>query len=136
VDIDGSGDRVSIRWSSPERWGFWSFFDDGAPDVRYSITAPRNARLEIDAHNASIDIRDLAGHLRVDTHNGTVRAANLTGSIDVSMHNGRAFVDFASFTGGSRVSSEGHNMHVDSDFPLAGHASGSGRSDSRQHARA
>ena len=146
VDIDGSADRVSIRWNSPDRygWSLWSLFEDGwvGPEVRYSITAPRNARLEIQDHNATADVRDVNGAVRISTHNGSVQAANLTGPLDLSMHNGWARVEFASFSRDSRIvthngwvelalpaasqftfNSRGHHVRVDSDFPLARQAS-------------
>jgi len=146
VDVDGSADRVSIRWNSPDRygWGLWSLFEDGwvGPDVRYTVTAPRNARLEIQNHNAETDIRDVNAAVRIGTHNGTVRVANLTGPLDLGMHNGWARVDFASFSRDSRIvthngsvelalpaaskfsfSARGHHVRVDSDFPLARQAS-------------
>jgi len=146
VDVNGSADRVSIRWNSPDRYGWtlWSLFD-GAwsyPDVHYTITAPRTARLEIRSHNANTDIRDVNAAVRVGTHNGAFRAANLAGPLDLSMHNGWAHVEFSSFTQDTRVDmhngvvdltlpatskfevdSRGHHMRVDSDFPLVTRAS-------------
>ena len=146
VDVDGSADRVSIRWNSPDRYGWtlWSVLG-GAwtyPEVRYTITAPRTARLDIRSHNANTDIRDVDAAVRVSTHNGQVRLGNFSGALDLSMHNGWARVDFASFSHDARISmhngvvemalpaasrfdleSRGHYMHVDSDFPLTTHAS-------------
>jgi hypothetical protein len=150
VDIDGSADRVSIRWNSPDRYGWtlWSLFDGPwiGPDVHYTITAPRTARLEISTHNASTDIRDVNAAVRIGTHNGVIRVANLAGPLDLSMHNGWARVDFASFTQESRVvthngevevalpaaskfdlDSRGHHMHVESDFQLTTRTSYYGR---------
>jgi hypothetical protein len=141
VDVDGSADRVSIRWNSPDRygWSLWSLFEGPwtGPDVHYTITAPRTARLDIRNHNADTDIRDVNAAVRVGTHNGNVRAANLAGPFDLSMHNGWARVDFASFSHDSHISthngaveltlpaaskfdvdSRGHHMSVESDFPL------------------
>jgi hypothetical protein len=146
VDIDGSADRVSIRWHSPDEygwtlwtmlWGPWS-----GPEVHYTITAPRTARLDIRNHNADTDIRDVNAAVRLATHNGVVRLANLVGPLDLSMHNGWARVEFASFTQATRVAthngwveltlpaaskfdldSRGHHMFVESDFQLATRAS-------------
>lgn len=147
VDIDGSADRVLIRWNSPDRYGstLWSLLFEGGwtgPDVHYSVTAPRNARVEIHDHNADTDVRDVNAAVRIGTHNGSVRVTNLAGPLDLSMHNGWARVEFASFAHDSRVvthngvvelmlpaatkfnfSSEGHHAYVSSDFPLATQAS-------------
>ena len=146
VDVDGSPDRVSIRWNSPDRygWTFWALLDGpwSYPEVHYTITAPKTARLDIRNHNARTEIRDVSAPVRIGTHNGAVRVANLAGPLDLSMHNGWARVDFASFTQDSRVGmhngvvelalpsaskfnveSRGHHMRVDSDFPLTTRAS-------------
>jgi hypothetical protein len=151
VDVDGSPDRVSIRWNSPERygWGLWSLFDGPwiGPDVHYTITAPKTARLEIRDHNANVDIRDVNAGVRISTHNGGIKVSNLAGPLDLSMHNGWARVDFASFNQDSRVSSHngaveltlpsaskfdlnssGHHMYVQSDFPVTTQAAYYGRS--------
>ena len=132
VDVTGTPDRVSITWRPvPYTARLWSLLEDGWSfwsDVQYDITAPKNARLQIRAHNASADIRDFSG------------------PIDLSMHNGRARVDFASFTRGSRVEmhngwvefdlpstskfnfeSRGHHASVDSDFRPITHANYFGR---------
>ncbi len=142
VDVDGTADRVSIRWNAGDfyNWTFWSLFDGSwtGPVVHYTITAPRTARLDIRTHNANTDIRDVNAAVRVTTHNGSVRLANQAGPIDLNMHNGWARADFASFTADSRVtmhngtaelvlpaasrfnfSARGHHMNVASDFPVA-----------------
>jgi hypothetical protein len=154
VDVDGSADRVSIKWISPDQyggWTFWSLFDGSwiGPDVHYTITAPKTARLDIRTHNATTDIRDVNGALSVGTHNGSIRVANLAGPLDLSMHNGWARVDFASFNQDTRITthngvvevtlpasskfnvdSRGHHVSVESDFQLATRASYSGRASS------
>ena len=69
VDVDGTADRVSIRWNSPERdgWTLWSLFDGPwtFPDVRYTITTPKTARLDIRTHNARTDIKDVSASVRI-----------------------------------------------------------------------
>jgi len=150
VDVDGSVDRVSVRWHSPDQYGWtlWSLFDGpwSGPQVHYTITAPRTARLDIRNHNADTDIRDVNAAVRLATHNGVVRVANLVGPLDLNMHNGWARVEFASFSQDTRVAahngsveltmpaaskfdldSRGHHMVVQSDFQLATRASYSRR---------
>ena len=150
VDVSGSADRVSIKWNPADRYGWtWSLFDWGwaGPDVRYDITAPRNARFDIRTHNANTDIRDVSGLVHLDTHNGGSRIANLGGPLELSTHNGWARVDFASFTGDSRITTHngwvelslpssskfnldarGHHISVRSDFPVTRQASWDRRS--------
>ena len=135
VEMSGSADRVSIASKVPdsEGWSLWSLIGnwgdwDSAPDIQYTITAPRTARWKI---------RD---------HNGSVWAANLGGPLELNMHNGDAHIDFASFTRDSHIAthnasvelalpasskfelhSTGHNMRVSSDFPVTVRSSDYGR---------
>jgi len=132
VDIDGSPDRVSVRWNSryAYNWTLWSLFDTqwGPADVRYDITVPKTVRLEIHNHNASTDIRDFAGQLDVNTHNGRTRVdfASFTRDSRIEMHNG---MFDASMPAASKFNfeSRGHHAYVDSDFKPAMHAVYHGR---------
>jgi hypothetical protein len=135
VDISGSSDRVSVRWNNsqdPRNWTFWSLFDApwGPYEVRYDITAPKSAHLEIHNHNASTDIRDFAGALDVSTHNGRTRVdfASFTQNTRIEMHNG---MFDASMPASSKFNfdSHGHHAYVDSDFKPATHAVFHGRGD-------
>ena len=152
VDITGSPDRISITYDSSNLWDSWSPLSmfwgewDNSPDIHYTLTVPRNARLRIRSHNAKSDIRDVTGPLDVATHNGSIWVANLDGPLNLSMHNGDAHVEFASFTHASRVSahngsteltlpasskfdlhSVGHRSYMNSDFPVTARASDFGR---------
>lgn len=134
VDINGSSDRVSVRWNSPDayNWTLWSLLDGswGPAEVRYDITVPKTARLEIHNHNASTDIRDFAGPLDLNTHNGRTRVdfASFTHETRVAMHNG---MFEASMPASSKFNfdSRGHHAYVDSDFKPAVHAVYHGRGD-------
>ena len=150
VEIDGSQDLVSIKSKTPDSDG-WSVLSwlanigywGNSPDIHYTITAPRTARWRISDHNSRAEIRDVNAALELDTHNGRVRVVNLGGPLELNMHNGDAQIDFASFTRDSRIDthngtvelvlpassqfelhSDGHNMHVDSDFPVLVRSSG------------
>jgi hypothetical protein len=151
VEIGGSADRVSIRWETPYFDGWWSWLGssgdwDSSPQVHYTITAPRAARWKIRDHNAKADIRDVNAAVEIGTHDGSVWIGNLGGPLELNMHNGDAHVDFASFTHESRVvthngtvelalpasskfdlRAQGHNIHMDSDFPSTVRSSDFGR---------
>jgi hypothetical protein len=144
VEIDGSSDSISIRSRTPDSdgWSWWSWLGHlgnwgNSPQVHYAITAPRTARWKIRDHNSKAEIHDVNAALELDTHNGSVWVVNLSGPLELNMHNGDAHIDFASFTRNSRIDthngtvelalpassrfefhSDGHNMHVDSDFPV------------------
>ena len=135
VDVNGSSDRVSIRWNNPDayNWTLWSLFDGGwgPNEIRYEITVPKTARLEIHNHNANTDIRDFSGPLDLSTHNGRTRVdfASFTQSSRVVMHNGSVEFDLPK---DSRFNfdSSGHHAYVTSDFPPVVRATYGGRHDS------
>lgn len=56
--------------------------------VRYTVTMPRTARLEIDDHESDIDIRDLQARVTIDTHVGSVTVEGQTGPLNVESHDG------------------------------------------------
>ena len=127
VDVDGSADRVSVRWNGryAYNWTLWSLFDGpwGPTEVRYDIIVPKTVRLEIHSHNATADIKDFAGPLDVNTHNGRTRVdfAAFTHDSRVEMHNGTFE---ASMPASSKFNfdSTGHHAYVDSDFKPGVHA--------------
>ena len=132
VDVDGSSDRVSIRWNRRDAydWTFWDLFSGswGAPEVHYDITAPKTARLQIHNHNANTDIRDFSGPLELIMHNGRARVdfASFTQASRVAMHNG--LVEFALPSASKfNFDSSGHHARVDSDFSPGTHAVAYGR---------
>ena len=147
VEIEGSSDIVSIKSKTPDDNNGWSWLNWGdwgnSPEIHYTINAPRTARWTLRDHNSKIEIHDLNAALDLETHNGNVRVENLGGPLELSMHNGDARIDFASFTHDSRIDthngtveltlpkssrfelhSDGHNMSVDSDFPVMVRSSG------------
>ena len=150
VDITGAPDAVSIRSMTPDAysWGLWSLLGawGDRPDIRYAITAPRRAQWKIHEHNGHAEIHDVDAALAVGIHNGSVRVVSLSGPLDLSMHNGAARIDFSSFTHASRIDTHngtvelalpasskfqldarGHNIRVNSDFPVAVRSSSHGQ---------
>jgi DUF4097 and DUF4098 domain-containing protein YvlB len=140
VQIDGSGDFVRIKSVLPD---CCNLFTGNNPEIHYTIQAPRTARWTIRDHNSRTEIRDLHAALDLDTHNGSVRVVNLAGPLALKMHNGRADVEFASFTASSSVDThnatveltlpanskfdlhtDGHNSSVNSDFAVLARMSG------------
>lgn len=130
VDVDGSSDRVSIRWHYDDNaWSLWDVFGGNwiAPDVEYNITAPKTAHLQIHTHNARTEITGFAGALDLSTHNGSTRVdfASFTHDARVEMHNGSVEFNLPS-NSKFNFESRGHHARVDSDFAPVTHASYSG----------
>jgi DUF4097 and DUF4098 domain-containing protein YvlB len=113
VEIESGSDSVRIKSKHPS-WN-WRGSNGNNPQVHYTITAPRTARLRISDHNSRIDIRDLDAPLHIDTHNSSVRVLALSGPLTLNTHNGDAHVEFASFTGPSSV--EMHNGSAELTMP-------------------
>lgn len=61
--------------------------------VRYTVTMPRTARLEIDDHESDIDIRDLQAQVTIDTHEGPVSLSNHNGLANIDTHEGSVTVE-------------------------------------------
>jgi len=130
VDIDGSSNLVSIKWrndwSGPWSWSWFGW--DIAPEVTYSITAPRTASVRIRNHNAKVEIRDLSGPLDLATHNGYshIEFASFTHASRITSHNGGAELVLPA-SSKLEIRSTGHRMHLQSDFPVTMQASDFGR---------
>jgi DUF4097 and DUF4098 domain-containing protein YvlB len=115
VEIESVSGSVRIKSKHPNMSWNWRGSNGNNPQIHYSITAPRTARLRISDHNSRIDIRDLDAPLHIETHNSSVRVLGLSGPLTLNTHNGDAHVEFASFTGPSSV--EMHNGSVELAMP-------------------
>ncbi len=114
VAIDSASDSLQVRTMYPP--GSCCSWNTGQnPEVHYTIQMPRTARVKIHDHRSEIEIRDLEGGLDLETHRGTVRVQDFRGPLELSMHRGDARVDFAAFTGNSRV--ETHRGSVELLLP-------------------
>lgn len=139
VSIDASADSVHIRTQYPDFKWCYDFDDNGNnPDVRYTIRMPRTGRLMIRDHRSNTEISDLAGALSLQTHRGVARVHNLAGPLNLDTHRGDITVDFASFSGESKVTTHrgtinlaipknsrfdietdyGRHAAVETDFPM------------------
>lgn len=78
---------VTISPGGPER-----------PRLRYAITMPRSAQLEIDSHSASISVSGVEGGLEIDTHDGGVETAALRGEVSLETHSGPVRIDMTALT--------------------------------------
>jgi len=57
------------------------------------VRMPKNADLQIDSSDGSIDVTSVNGNIRVHTNDGAVKAAQLSGRIDLATDDGRITVD-------------------------------------------
>ncbi|MFZ1009911.1 MAG: DUF4097 family beta strand repeat-containing protein [Candidatus Sulfotelmatobacter sp.] len=90
IDIDSGKDYLSIRTKYRDHdltfnWGS----HNNPPGVEYTLTVPREARLdEIKLINGSLDITGAAGEVHASCINGKLEAHNLSGRADLSTVNG------------------------------------------------
>lgn len=84
--------------------------------VYFIVRAPRNASLDLSAHNGPIAVRDVNGTITAHTQNGPLSLKNTSGSVDASAVNGPV-----SFVGDSgdvklRVENGPLSVKLNSDF--------------------
>ncbi|HSS96746.1 MAG TPA: DUF4097 family beta strand repeat-containing protein [Terriglobales bacterium] len=90
IIIDASSNRVSIRTQYPEHDNNWNWGShDNPASVEYTITVPRNARLDkIELINGGLDIKGVSGEVQASCINGTLVASELGGRAELSTING------------------------------------------------
>jgi opacity protein-like surface antigen len=142
VRVTGSSEHVRIEsdYSAvPSHSVFFFGVSRDLPLVHYTISMPAGARLDVDAHNATVRVTGLRNDIRVDTHNGDIDLANFDGGASIETHNGDVRVAFSRFAKGSRIETHnggidlrlpsqsrfhldasGNRLGADSDFPLVG----------------
>jgi DUF4097 and DUF4098 domain-containing protein YvlB len=92
IKIDASANSISIRTEYPEHNR--TFWNDGHHDqpasVEYTLTIPRNARLDsVHLVNGSLDLDGLGGEIRASCVNGKLAAHNLGDRTELSTVNGK-----------------------------------------------
>lgn len=97
IEIDADGDHVRIGTEFPEK--NYRVNGDNPRDaiarVDYTLTVPRNARLEeIEMVNGSLEIENVSGDVKASVVNGSVRAHGLMGEAKLSTVNGDLQVVF------------------------------------------
>ncbi|HEX3581409.1 MAG TPA: hypothetical protein VH087_06580 [Thermoanaerobaculia bacterium] len=84
--------------------------------VYFLVRAPRNASLDLTAHNGPISVHDVNGTITAHTQNGPLSLKNTTGTVDASAVNGP--VSFAGDSGDVKLRVENGPLSVklSSDF--------------------
>lgn len=141
TDVKVSGSNGSVRIESdysavPMRFT-WFGAQRNLPVIHYTISMPATARLDIEAHNATVHVTALRNDVRINTHNGDIDIADLDGGATIETHNGDVRIAYSRFAKSSRfethnggidirlpaqarfhVNASGHHMGVNSDFPV------------------
>ena len=93
IEIRSEANDLSIRTQYPDHDHTFNFNDneehDNAASVEYTITVPRQARLdEIKLINGGLDVEDVAGEVHASCINGRIHARNLRGRVVLNTING------------------------------------------------
>jgi DUF4097 and DUF4098 domain-containing protein YvlB len=103
IEVDAGKDYVSISTKYPERDHNFNWGSHNNPaGVEYTLTVPRNARLdEIKLINGALEITGAAGEVHASCINGKLEARNLSGRAELSTINGHLDVRFEQLPGSS-----------------------------------
>lgn len=121
VRISGEGRSLSLRsdYESADdinSWSLWPFGNCSArPFVYYTISMPRNARLDIRDHKSRIEAAGLASDVTIETHKGEVNLTDMAGRVHCDTHKGEVRVAFAKMSGDSRF--ETHSGDIEITMP-------------------
>ena len=141
TDVKVTGSSGSVRIESdysdvPTRFT-WLGVQRDLPLIHYTISMPATARLDVDAHNASVRVTALRSDIKVNTHNGDIDIDDYDGGAYIETHNGDVHIGYSRLTKSARVETHnggidfklpaqarfhvdarGHHMDMSSDFPI------------------
>jgi hypothetical protein len=139
VKVTGSNGNVRIEsdYSDVPTRFTWLGVRRDLPLVYYTISMPATARLDVDAHNASIRVTALRSDIKVNTHNGDIDINDFDGGVSIETHNGDVHIGYSRLTKSARVethnggidfrlppqarfhvNARGHHMDMSSEFPI------------------
>lgn len=98
VEIEGEGDRVTVRTRHPR-----PRFLGGGGKVDYRVSVPRSARVRVSNVNGRVEVDGVQSALRASTVNGSVDVTGTEGEVEASAVNGSVEVAVA------RVDPEGRS---------------------------
>ena len=93
VDSRQDGDSVEINARVSGHWGF--SFGNNHRKIRIEIHMPKNADLQVDTGDGSVNTQSLNGKVKIHTGDGSVRAEAVSGDVDIDTGDGSITVDGA-----------------------------------------
>ena len=138
IRIEGGGSSLSIESDysrvKDRHWGFFFGSCSSRPFVRYTISMPKTARLEIKDYKSEISLNDLGAEIRLNTYKGEVRAAGLAGPMRLDTYKGDVRMGFTRVSGDMRFETYKGEIELtlprDARFSVAADVSGRGSLDS------
>jgi hypothetical protein len=86
IDSRQDGDSVQLNARVTGQWGFSWNHNRRGPSIE--VRMPRDADLQIDTGNGSVETQPLHGHLKIHTGDGSVRVQAVNGNVDIDTGDG------------------------------------------------
>lgn len=123
IEVQQTATGLEIRTRYPKHDGmvgiFSLFTDDRVhAEVKYRITMPRTAKLEVDTVNAAIRVQGVQGGTDLETVNGSIDVVGAAGSFEAETVNGSIDAQLSSVAAG-KLSAETVNGRVRLALPAA-----------------
>src|SRR5882724_5096395 len=118
VDSRQDGDSVQVNARVTGHWGFsWG---NGRRGPRIEVRMPKNADLQIDTGDGSVETQPLSGHVKIHTGDGSVHVQAVDGSVDIDTGDGSITVEGAKgdirlHTGDGRIEARNLDGRVDAN---------------------
>jgi hypothetical protein len=93
IDSRQDGDSVQINAHISGHWGFsWGGNRRG---IRIEVRMPKEADLQVDTGDGSVEMQGLSGKVKIHTGDGSVRAGAVSGDVDIDTGDGSITVEGA-----------------------------------------
>jgi hypothetical protein len=118
VDSRQDGDSVQVNARVTGHWGFsWG---GGRRGPRIEVRMPKDADLQIDTGDGSVETQPLSGHVKIHTGDGSVHVQAVDGSVDIDTGDGSITVEGAKgdirlHTGDGRIEARNLDGRVDAN---------------------
>src|SRR5713226_5224903 len=91
VDAHQNGDKVELTARVTGHWGF--SFGHNSRNLHIEVRMPREADLQVESGNGSVQAESINGTVNVHTGDGAVKAYSLNGTIDLHTNDGSITVE-------------------------------------------
>ena len=98
-----------VKLTTQRPAGGWSH---GGVEVRYTITVPASARLDLQTTNGRIGVTNVTAGVKAGTTNGEIDGRGLSGAIKASTTNGAVDLELASLSEDVQVSTTNGSVNV------------------------
>ena len=86
IDSRQDGDAVQINAHSSGHWGF--SFGSSRRNIHIEVRMPKDADLQVDTGDGSVDTQSVNGRVKIHTGDGSVRAEAVSGDVDIDTGDG------------------------------------------------